>query len=379
MAPVRLAMMGTYPPQQCGVAAHAGALRESLLGRRPGWRVDVVAIQASEPAAYGPEVRAAVSLHAPSAVPDALATVARSGSNLLLLHYEPGLWPPAQLCRLLGSCPVPVLTVLHNLPLAAGASARPLIKYLAARSTRLIAPIEAVRMLLVDHYAIPAEKVLVVPWPYNGPSTAPIRRTDARRRLSCSGRQVLLTYGFLGPGKGIDLAVSGLGRLRERFPNVLYLVLGEVHFRVPDRDAFLADLAGLVERRGLTDHVRIHPRYASYSELDLHLAAADLYLSPHRVPDRNGQTSSGTIPHAVLRGRAFVSVAHLYAEDMAAKGCGLLADATSRGLADAVGRLLSDPARRRAMERRAKEVGRRLTWNSVGAEYVAAVESVLGG
>jgi len=42
-------------------------------------------------------------------------------------------------------------------------------------------------------------------------------------------RRVLLTFGLLSPNKGIEYVIQALPAILERYPNVVYFVLGTTH------------------------------------------------------------------------------------------------------------------------------------------------------
>jgi glycosyltransferase involved in cell wall biosynthesis len=50
-----------------------------------------------------------------------------------------------------------------------------------------------------------------------------------KEQFGVADRTVLLTFGLLGPGKGIEYAIQALPEIVKRHPNVVYLVLGATH------------------------------------------------------------------------------------------------------------------------------------------------------
>jgi glycosyltransferase involved in cell wall biosynthesis len=41
-----------------------------------------------------------------------------------------------------------------------------------------------------------------------------------------SNRPLVLTFGFLGPGKGIELGIKAISYLKDKHPDIIYLVAG---------------------------------------------------------------------------------------------------------------------------------------------------------
>src|SRR5262249_13628892 len=71
---------------------------------------------------------------------------------------------------------------------------------------------------------------------------------EVRKRFGWDGRQVILTVGRLQRRKGQDVMIEVVARLRERFPNVLYAIVGDGDERPRLND--------LVAQFGVTSHVQ---------------------------------------------------------------------------------------------------------------------------
>jgi phosphatidylinositol alpha-1,6-mannosyltransferase len=106
------------------------------------------------------------------------------------------------------------------------------LKWLTRRVLRgasaIIANSNFTRELLLNDWNVPQEKVRLlhpgVDCEYFRP--APLD-AEVRKRLGWEGRQVVLTVGRLQRRKGQDVMIEVVARLRERFPNVLYAIVGD--------------------------------------------------------------------------------------------------------------------------------------------------------
>jgi glycosyltransferase involved in cell wall biosynthesis len=287
-----------------------------------------------------------------------------------MIHYDPGLFGKRGFVRLLQGLTRPVILVLHNLPLMNDAGTEATVRYLTLRSSKIVVPLESLACTLQERYQVDPKKLIVIPWPRNAVvPTAKVSREEAKQRLGWAGRKVLLTYGFVGPYKGIDLVCRALPTVVERYPNLLYVSVGRVHYRVLHPEAYLADLQALIKELGLEQNVLIDSTYATEEHLSLCLAACDLYVCPHLVPGGDNQISSGTIPDALSHGRAVLSVPHRYAKEMIADKRGLLFDPTPESLAQRLTYALDNPDLVAAMEQAAVKLRPRLTWSYVADSY----------
>jgi hypothetical protein len=116
-------------------------------------------------------------------------------------------------------------------------------------------------------------------------------------------------------------------------------------------------------------------RYVDLDELCQHLAATDVYITPYRGAE---QIVSGTLAYAVGMGRAVVSTPYRYAVEMLGDGRGSLVPFGDAGaLAAAVDGLLADDEARAAVQRRAREHGRSMTWPAVASSYADLFAEVI--
>ena len=187
--------------------------------------------------------------------------------------------------------------------------------------------------------------------------------------LGVEGREVILSFGLLGPGKGYELALDALPAVVAVHPNALYVVVGATH---PDLlrtqgETYRQGLVQQVQRLGLKNHVMFVDRFVGRVELTRWLEAADVFVTPYPNLD---QIVSGTLSYAMGAGRAIVSTPYAYATELLADGRGILVHAWiavgARGRAPHV---LGDHDLRAAIGRRAHEYSRQMVWSAVGAQY----------
>ena len=146
--------------------------------------------------------------------------------------------------------------------------------------------------------------------------------------LGLDGRDVILSFGLLGQGKGYELVLDALPAVVAAHPTALYVMVGATH---PDLlrtegEAYRQTLVAQVRRLGLEQHVRFVDRFVGRVELTRWLEAADVFVTPYPNLD---QIVSGTLSYAMGAGRAIVSTPYAYATELLADGRGLLVAAGS--------------------------------------------------
>ena len=134
---------------------------------------------------------------------------------------------------------------------------------------------------------------------------------------------MLLTFGLLGPGKGIEHVIEALPEIVRRHPNVVYLVLGATHPHLVAREgeSYRLSLERLAEERGVKEHVIFYNRFVSLDDLKEFIGATDIYLTPYLNEE---QITSGTLAYVFGAGKAVVSTPYWHAQELLADGRGIL-------------------------------------------------------
>lgn len=191
---------------------------------------------------------------------------------------------------------------------------------------------------------------------------------DLRRRFAPNDGLLLLTIGRLQRRKGHDVALAAVASLRERIPNLRYVIAGDGDER--------ARLEQIVASHGLTDIVSFTGE-VSAADLPRYMAACDVFLMPNR--DDNGDVEGFGIVflEAAACGKPVIGGrSGGVAEAIADGATGLLVDGTDReSVAAAIECLArSEPLRRRFGSAGRQRVLRSFTWDAAAAT-VAAVHA----
>ena len=179
----------------------------------------------------------------------------------------------------------------------------------------------------------------------------------------------LVTVGNLIPRKRQADVIEALALLRDRRPDLRYVIVGDG----PDRQA-LRDLA---LARGVADRVQLRGRLP-HAEAVAVARTASLFVLPS-VAEAFGvsyvEALAAGVPAVGASGEDGPA-------EIAAAGGGieLVAPGDPPALATALDRLLADPDRLAALRAAARDtVARAFTWQRCGSETVAAYEEVLHG
>ncbi|MFZ1126111.1 MAG: glycosyltransferase family 4 protein [Candidatus Baltobacteraceae bacterium] len=373
--------MASFPPRECGIATFTKDVVDSL-SEHSGVRCDVIAIEerGSEARTYGPQVVARLKSDDSGSYGLAAAFINSHSASALLVQHEYGLFGGEDgeaILGLLAAVRKPVIVALHTILPAPSAHHRAVTQRLCALAASVVVLSRTGQDILQHVYAVGGETIRVIP---HGVPDVPNESTlRAKQKLGLGERMLISTFGFLSRGKGLEDAIEAMRPVALAHPDALYLILGQTHpvVRQHEGESYRQALRALVVAHGLQRSVDFVDRYLSIEDLLAYLSATDIYLTPYL---NAGQIVSGTLAYAVGCGKAIVSTPYLYARELLAEERGLLCEFRDpASIAARVTVLLDHPQQRHAMERRAYQYGRSMTWSNVAASYARVLRDATSG
>jgi len=360
--PTDYAMLSTFPPTQCGLATFSAALLAHL--PEPGDNVGVVRVlDGPTPRNSSLVVHDLMNGSAASAA-DAVGVI--DDFDVAIVQHEYGIYgghDGADLVPLLTALTVPSMVVLHTVLADPTDHQRMVLDEVIAAADTVVTMTRTGRSRVLDMYGTSPDKVFVIP---HGAAGTLAARSASRRR---SGGPRVLTWGLLGPGKGIEHAIEAVARLRDDGLRVDYTVAGQTHPRVRAHsgEAYRRSLQALARVRGVDDTVHFDDRYLPVSALVDLVGTADVVLLPYDSVD---QVTSGVLIEAVTAAKPVISTRFPHAVELLSGGAGLLVERQDpASIAAALRSALTEPGLSERMSRRAADIAPQLLWPAVAACY----------
>jgi len=368
----RIAYVATYPPQLCGIATFTADLAAAT-----GTHT-VVAVQPPQPPIpYGPEVRHRIRRDVPGDYLRAAAWLDASGSDVVSVQHEYGIWGGADgehILDLVRSLRTPSVTTLHTVLQNPTPSQHRVLAELVGMTEATVVMSDSAARLLTHAYGIDAARVEIVP--HGVPDLPLVAPERVKPTLGLDGRTLILSFGLLGPGKGYESVVAAMPALVRKVPDALYVIAGATHPDLLRREgeSYRRRLETLAASLGVAEHVRFEGRFMDVAELSTWLMAADVFVTPY--PNLE-QIVSGTLSYAMGAGKAIVSTPYAYARERLAQGRGLLVEPGSTGsLAEALIEVAQDCELRLMLGQRAYAHSRGMLWAEVAEGYRGVFERV---
>jgi glycosyltransferase involved in cell wall biosynthesis len=372
----KIAVLGNHLPRQCGIATFTADLSRAISDEYGELECFVLAM--NDPGkhyAYPAPVRFEIAATDVASYRRAADYLNASHTDVLSVQHEYGIFggkAGAHVLALLRELRMPIVTTLHTILAEPNAAQRAVMTDLLEVSTRVVCMSLGGAALLKSVYGADPAKVDNIP--HGIPRLPDARRSKAR--LGLTGKQTILTFGLLSPGKGLEHVIDALPAILEQHPDVVYIVLGATHPHVKERhgETYRLMLESRARRLGVAGNIIFHNRFVEPAELAEFLAAADIYVTPYLSPE---QATSGTLAYAVGSGKAVISTPYLYATELLAERRGVLVPWPKDdpgGIARAVVAVLGDPALSAGIRERAAAYGRGMFWPEVARSYVASFE-----
>ena len=372
----RVAFIGNSLPRQCGIATFTCDLTDAIVATQRQTEVFVVPVNdTAEGYDYPDRVWFQIAEKEIASYRRAADFLNINNVDVVNLQHEFGIFGgPAgsHILVLLRELRMPTVVTLHTILAEPDSKERAVMHELAELADSFVVMTTRSVELLRDTYGVPNHKIEIIP---HGIHDVPfVDPSFYKDKFGVEGKKVLLTFGLIGPGKGIECAIEALPAIIERHPETVYIILGATHptLKRQQGEIYRLGLEQLARERGVEGNVIFHNRFVSLEELTEFLGAADLYVTSYL---NTSQAVSGTLAYAAGAGKAIVSTPYWHAEELLADERGMLVPVGDAGaLAEAVNKLLDDPVRRDAMRKRAYMRGREMIWPKVARRYLEAFE-----
>ena len=359
----RVALIGTFAPRKCGIATFTADIFEKLGIFHPEIAVDVYALDdPAHPQEYQ-GVAGIIDCSDRDSYLAAARAINESAVDAVWLQHEYGIYGGehgAMVRDLVNRLAAPLILTPHTVLSEPCPEQRRILNHLVARASRIMVMSRHSRDLLAEQYGVPHELLEVIE--HGAPDRPFGRQAEFKRKLGLEGRNVLTTFGLLGPGKGLESVIEALPAILAKHPQTVYRIVGATHPNLvaQDGESYRERLADLAGRLGVSHAIEWDNRFIETEELLDQLEACDIYITPY--PGMQ-QSTSGTLSYAVALGKAVVSTPYLHARELLADDVGVLVKPDDcQEIAQAVVRLLDDGDALSALQRRAYAKGRETIW-----------------
>jgi polysaccharide biosynthesis protein PslF len=414
-----IALVGTYPPTQCGLATFT---RSSAMAMSQNRRVGVVELL-DAPRGNAPSMVAGSWVRGDRQ--SMLAAVAALETfDAVVLEHEFGIYggPDGdEVLDLARALRIPIVAVLHTVLEQPSPHQRFILEQLAQCCDAVVTLTETARRRLLRSVSIDPLKVFVIPhgahevrsrfstfvsgsvsflqmlkptdeqadkstlgysssqrvasmnWDTNNLPFANLVWPEAQKPKSKDPR-VLLTWGLLGPGKGIEHVIDAVSLLRDMDRPPQYWVVGETHPKVRETsgESYRESLVQRAIEGGVEHLVKFFDGYRDLTGLHELITQADLVVLPYESRE---QVTSGVLVEAIAAGLPVVATDFPHARELLSQGCGVVVPHDDPiAMAAAIREILTHDSLRFRLGAVARRIAPSLYWPEVGRSFGALVD-----
>src|SRR3990170_252306 len=374
----------TFPPRRCGIGDYAADLADALtktedlhlrvLTYRDGLSTGVTRTN-------GFEVSRALG-----------GTVSARGLKSEIRTFEPDivhlqsasfLHPPGVNGSLADSCEVPLVTTVHDTP----SSWRvfhviPGLRKIYKKTSCFLVHSRAVARTMSIFQGIDEGKVVEIAHGVDLDRYSPRSpRGEVLGRYGLEGQRIILFFGFVRPGKGLETLLEAWKKVESSFADAILVVAGGVpteamryHLLLKSEARYPARIRRLTSQLGLSNRV-VFTGYVPGLLVPGLLAAAEIVVLPYE----GGVSQSGPLHKALASGCAIVATNVPGFQALLDDGnCGVLVPPQNPdALAEAIRTLLEDRVKARALGRQARETAENsLGWSTIAARTFGIYHSL---
>lgn len=360
---LRFGFLSTFPPTRCGIATFTDSLATAVAAEL-GAETRIVRLldtgDTASDAGTDPRVEADLLPADPGSTRGAVEVL--DSCDVVVVQHEYGIYGGVdgdEVVGLLQSLHAPAIVVLHTVLRSPTPGQRVVLEQVCSLAATVVVMTATARRLL-EGYAVAPEKVRVIPHGVLAHTPRPAAH-DVRARV--------LTWGLIGPGKGIEWGIRAMRELSDLDPLPTYQVLGQTHPKVlaHEGERYRDSLHALVAELGLAERVALDGRYLDADELAAAIASADVVLLPY---DSRDQVTSGVLVEAIAAGIPVVATRFPHARELLEHGPGIVVTHEDPG---AIARAVRAILTRRDLVERMRRVAARATaatsWADIARRY----------
>jgi glycosyltransferase involved in cell wall biosynthesis len=293
--------------------------------------------------------------------------------DVVIIQHEYGLYGGADgqdVLKVMHKLRAPTIVVLHTVLSSPTQHQREVLNDVLCSVDVAVVMTESAARTLQEGFEVGDTPVCVIP--HGATVVANLRR---RRDVL---RPTALTWGLLGPGKGIEWVIDSLVGLKELVPTPLYIVAGRTHPKVLARDGeqYRQGLAQRALDLGVSHMVHFDNTYRDLLSLTSLIETADVVVLPY---DSKDQATSGVLVDAIAAGKPVIATRFPHAVEQLGSGAGILVHRKdSDALGAALTEFFSNSVLAEQMAREARRLALGLSWECVGRQYAGLNELLFG-
>ena len=371
---IKMLIVSSYPPRECGLATFSNDVANSIkkvFGHT--LPIEVCALENTKHQfKYGNEVKYTISTSSLDNYRQVAEKInERNDIGLVCIQHEFGLHGGEYgnyLLAFLLALNKPIVTVFHTVLPDPDKKRKKVVQSIVDLSNRIVVLTNKSKDILTNQYGCQNTKINVIP---HGTHTILWEQKEIlKNKYYYSDKIVMSTFGLMSENKSIETVLYALPEIIAKHPEVLYMVIGKTHPEVikNEGEKYRNRLLEIVEKLHLENNVVFVNEYLELKQLLDYLTLSDIYLFSSKDPN---QAVSGTFAYALSCGCAVISTPIPHAIEALEDGNGILLKEfdNSQEFQEAILNLVENKEKRVKMGRNAYALSHSTIWENVAIKY----------
>ena len=364
-----IGLVSTFPPTVCGIASYTASLVGAIAST--GTPTGVVSLgdtscNRGSSVVMHHRTGDRASMRRATAILDSYDTVS--------IQHEFGIWgrrDGVEVLDFMSGLSVPSAVTLHTVLREPTQSQRDITEKITGLAERLVVMSQTASTRLVEIYGVDPDRISVIPHGadpgFAGPS------------LATGNRPLILTWGLIGAGKGLEWAIRALDDIADMRPLPRYLIAGATHPEVKraSGETYRESLKELIKSLELGSMVDFDDRYLDRRSLARLVRSADVIVLPYESAE---QVTSGVLVEAIAASKPVIATRFPHAVELLSGGVGAVVPyGKPHVLGAKLRELLSDRPTRDDMRSRARQLATGWYWPTIGARFTEMMSDIASG
>jgi glycosyltransferase involved in cell wall biosynthesis len=366
---MKIGIISTYPPLDCGIGTYSSYLIEEL--RRLKNRVYIICHRGGE----GLDCYPAFNYNDPDLPHRAFEAMMKFTPDLVHIQHEFGLFgeqkgmnviPLAYKFKL---SHIPIVITLHTVSEKPDYEEQIIRKALVEIAEATIVHEEYQRELIKEHLGH-EDKIWVIP--HGVRKIKPVLKVNAKKKLGLVGKKIVLLQGYFRRSKNFERVVRLFPKIAEDVDDALLLIASGA--RRPEDIAYRDEFLEFVAKSRAKDKIKVLLGPFPEQRFDLILSSADVAVLPYLKG-----AQSGIMAHCLAFAKPMVISSDTQAlVDLIQKTRSGLVAKTDAELTEAIIKILTDKNLAKDFSDHARRyVEKHLSWQIIASKHMAVYNKIL--
>jgi len=375
----KILFITSFPPRECGIATYSQDLITALNKKfSNSFEIGICALESeNERHDYNGEIEYILDVDDPGS----FANIAKNINDdadirIVMIQHEFGFFEKKknEFVQFLGDLTKSVVIVFHTVLPTPNESLKENVQEISGLAESIIVMTNFSAGILTSDYAIPQEKITVIP---HGTHLIPhLDKRFLKNKYRLTDKRVLSTFGLLSSGKSIETTLEALPDVVKTNRDILFLIIGKTHPSVLklEGEKYRHMLEEKVAALQLRPYVRFINYFLPLPDLLDYLQLTDIYLFTSKNPN---QAVSGTFSYAISCGCPIISTPIPHAREVLKNDAGIIFDfENSQQLSKAITGLLKNEELRKNISSNGLHRMASTAWENSAIAHAILVEKI---